>query len=405
MRNDFHTKKESASWLGQAGFTLIEMVIVTAIFVIVIIVVSETFSRLFSRATSLSNREESNIEGIVGLEMFRKDLVQAGFGLPWDFAGDTPPVYNEATEDPANLYNDSGTVNRIPRAILAGNNLVVAGGPLPNTDYLVLKGTPLARNDTAQKWSYVKFGDPPKEWSNGSLNTGDRVIVLKRNFSETGYKSELMHVGDTFYCPYNTVGLPPAFSPQVQGETFYVYGISPDQNPRMPFNRSDYYVKRPASIPQSCADNTGVLYKSEVINIAGTGGGTRLEIPIMDCVADMQVVFGWDIDGDGNIDTYSDADGSTTSGTGTQTQVKAAISDAEVLRNTLKLVKVYLMVQDGKRDSTYRNSQKIIVGNETLGEESLTKKYEVADLDANNWTNYRWKVYRIVVTPLNLKAQ
>ncbi len=85
--------------------------------------------------------------------------------------------------------------------------------------------------------------------------------------------------------------------------------------------------------------------------------------------------------------------------------MQAAISDPAELRETLKFAKVYLMVQDGKRDSTYRNSQEIIVGNKSLGEESLTKKYSVADLDANNWTNFRWKVYRIVVTPLNLKAQ
>ncbi len=39
----------------------------------------------------------------------------------------------------------------------------------------------------------------------------------------------------------------------------------------------------------------------------------------MDCVADMQVVFGWDIDKDGDIDTYSDADGATVSGTGSTT--------------------------------------------------------------------------------------
>jgi prepilin-type N-terminal cleavage/methylation domain-containing protein len=401
MGNYYHAENKPSLRLGQAGFTLIEMVVVTAVFVIVMIVASEAFLRIMSRSNILSQREESNIEGVVALEMFRKDLVQAGFGLPLEFAGTSAPNYNEADEAPASTLNDSGTTTKLPRPFVSGNDLEIVGGPLAKTDYLALKGSPLSRNEAARKWTYVNYssvGKSPKAWSDDSLQNGDRVVVLKRAFSDTGYTSKLMHNGDTFFTTYDTAALDVNFRPQVQGETCYVYGISSDQDPRMPFNRSDYYVKRTADIPASCADNTGVLIKAVVKQV----DGKLDEVPILDCVADMQVVFGWDTADDGVIDTYSNADGTVVSGTGTQSDVQAAMADAANLRKKLKLVKVYLMVQDGGRDPSFRNQQEIVVGNKDNGEESLTKKYTVANLAANNWTNYRWKVYRIVVTPKNL---
>ncbi len=121
----FYRKKKLSLRLGQAGFSLIEMVVVTAVFVIVIIVASEAFNRIFSRSNTLSNSEESNVEGVVALEMFRKDLVQAGFGLLWDFVGPLAPAYKKQRGVPSADFNDSGTATRIPRAFVAGNNLVI----------------------------------------------------------------------------------------------------------------------------------------------------------------------------------------------------------------------------------------------------------------------------------------
>jgi len=402
MENHFQVEKKLSLRLGQSGFSLVEMVVVTAVFVIVIIVATEAFNRIYSRSTALSKSEESNIEGVVALEMFRKDLVQAGFGLPWDFDG-TAPTYTEATGDPAKDFNDSGTTTGIPRAFVAGNDLDgTTKGVVDKTDYLALKGSPLSLNAAAGKWTHVDTTGIPKQWSEDSLNTGDRVVVMKREFTDSGYKSTLIHTGNTIFTTYKPAGLDAAFQPQLSGDKYYLYGISSDQDPTMPFNRSDYYVKRLTTIPASCADNTGVLYKA----VVNQSNGATTPIPIMDCVADMQVVFGWDMNDDGVVDTYSDAVFTGTpsiSGTATASDVEAVMADPVEFRKKLKLVKVYLMVQDGKKDRSYRNSQKIIVGN--LGEETLTKSYSVSKLDDNNWTNYRWKIYRIVVTPKNLKAE
>jgi hypothetical protein len=164
-------------------------------------------------------------------------------------------------------------------------------------------------------------------------------------------------------------------------------------------------ILRPAAgLPSSCADHTGFLYKAALNH----SDGLFTEIPILGCVADMQVVLGWDMDEDGVVDTYSDADGATVSG-GSAADVQNLINNANLtadnaatFRKRLKIVKVYFLVQDGKIDPNYTNAIPIVVGNQALGEASLTKNWTVAAINANNWTNYRWKVYRIVVSPKNL---
>ncbi len=63
--------------------------------------------------------------------------------------------------------------------------------------------------------------------------------------------------------------------------------------------------------------DTGILYKTTVNH----ADGKLTYIPVLDCVLDMQVVLGWDLNGDGLIDTWSNADGSVVSGVGTVADV------------------------------------------------------------------------------------
>lgn len=381
------------------GFTLVELIVVMAVFTVVITIAASSFNTILRHSSSLAKSEESNIEGVIGLEIFRHDLEQTGFGLPWSFPA-TSPTYSEATESPANKHNES--TNSIPRAIVAANDLAV--DVLAGTDYLVLKATTLGRSSASQRWSYVNYsstGRPPKKWQSGNLATDDRVIVLKRSFTDSGVTNQL--VFDTtatgkFYTkfpdPSSDTRFPAPFSPFNEHEIFTIYGVD-SGDLRMPFNRSDYFIERPGDISSQCAPATGILYKG----VVNQTGGTLTKIPILDCIADMQVVFGWDFNGDGLIDTYSDADGTNVNG-GTLTQVQDALKSADGIRDNLKLIKVYILAQEGKRDPSYTNSNStILVGSE--GEGSLSKNYNLA----LEQLQYRWKVYRIVVRPKNLSAQ
>jgi len=68
-----------------SGFTLIEVLVTMSVFIVVMVIAAETFKNIVNVSSRLSKSEESNIEGIIGLEVLRHDLEQIGFGLPWGF--------------------------------------------------------------------------------------------------------------------------------------------------------------------------------------------------------------------------------------------------------------------------------------------------------------------------------
>ncbi|MDD2852800.1 MAG: prepilin-type N-terminal cleavage/methylation domain-containing protein [Desulfuromonadaceae bacterium] len=373
------------------GFTLIELIITMALFIAVILITTSAFESILKTSGKLVVSEESNIEGIVGLEMFRHDLQQMGYGLP--SAYQVVPDYLEANSGPA-VLNDSPA--GVPRAVVSFDNYSSHG------DYLAVKATSVGRNSTSQKWTYLTYSSttkPSKVWSNASenLSATSRVVILDRTFSKDGkLVNTLVNSTATDWKDFTLTSMSPIDSSQ----TYFQYGVS-DATIRMPFNRSDYYVKRPTtgtSIPSWCADNVGILYMATVNH----SNGDSTEYPLLDCVADMQVVFGWDVAGNGLIDESTayatDSVDISVAGSSSPADIQAIMNSPDEIRNKLKYVKVYLMVQDGRKDLNFTNSSKIVVGDI----ESITKGYDVAALTAKGWLNYRWKIYRLVIRPKNL---
>jgi prepilin-type N-terminal cleavage/methylation domain-containing protein len=409
---------------GNRGFTLVEVLVAMALFIGIILITGSSFNTILSQSSSLQRSEESNIEGVVGLEMLRHDLQQAGYGLFTDL----PPMeYSEASVAPASTYNDSTT--HVPRPLLAGNDLNSAttddAGDTYNlitgTDYLVIKGTTVGRSSTAQKWSYMELsGGVPtiKNWPSHAENfeNSEYFVLLRRQFSTPPRLTIERNAADTsLWFRANS----PAFDAYTtQGNSvFTMYGIDSD-NFRMPFNRTDYFIARPADatkVPTVCAPNTGILYKSTVIqNDDAHNGGKLKYMPVVDCAAEMQVVLGWDMDNNGTVDTWSNAEGSIVSGAGSGADVAAAISQANNdditaanIRNRLKVVKIYIIAQDGKKDLGYSSPAEITIGDD--GEKSLihdtgTNSTKAAYALAANMRNYRWKEYRVIVRPKNLQT-
>lgn len=418
------------------GFTLVELIVVTAVFVVVIMITSDAFRTILTQMAKITKSEESNIEGVVGLEMFRHDLQQSGYGLPYTFQAALP--YLEVSGNPFSTNDGDGTASSaVPRALTASNNLAAVAGPdgdiaatiIAGTDYLALKGATLATNDVSQRWTYIiNEGGAvtvKHDWENGNFQNNDRAIVLRRTFAGTTYTNQLIFdTTDAFWGEYNAADSTmkdkngtTIFNPPNDREIYYAYGILNNADLRMPFNRTDYFVARPTaagSLPAVCEPTlTGVLYKGTVSH----ADGKLTYIPLLDCVADMQVVLGWDLmDGmgnegqDGTIETYSTTVGTSgipeVSGTASQTTVIAALGDAERLRRALKIIKVYVLAQVGRRDAGYiftgtdeaGQPQRIYVGDKES--DGIVRRY---DLTADQ-RSYHWKVYRIVVRPKNLQA-
>lgn len=422
--------------LNNNGFTLIEVLVAMALFVVVIMITGTAFNNILGQSARLQRSEESNIEGMIGLEMLRHDLQQAGFGL---FTEVPPMDYDEATVAPALKYNDSGGTSpnfHVPRPFVTDDNLAtvtvgdISDGAymynvLNGTDYLAIKATTVGTSKVAQKWSYivpVAGGMAPKSWLSNAENftgTDERFVVLKRAFSTVPTVSVEKNTADNrLWFKINS----PAFDVYTSksNAVYTAYGIvgniSDESKVRFPFNRSDYFVARPkdaSRVPPVCAPNTGILYKT-VLNHAD---GALTYMPVMDCVADMQIVLGWDINLDGMVDTWSNASGTATIGSGSAADVQAALSQANNdtssqttlnIRNCLKVVKVYLIAQNGRKDTNYLSPDEVPIGDR--GEKSLIRATGGSDpsqavfLPSADMKNYRWKEYRIVVRPKNLTS-
>ncbi|MCX5811030.1 MAG: PilW family protein [Proteobacteria bacterium] len=367
--------KRQIIYKRQSGFSLIELLIVTAIISIVIIISSDTFTIILKQSGQQVKVVGSQIDSIIGINVLRSDIEHAGYGLPWKFQT-TPSTtnYEAATAITASTYNDLPP--NLPRAVLTGNDT-----GYNSSDYLVIKSTLAGTSDTAQRWTYIIKGSTPKVWNSTKLDltNGARVIVIKPKVDDNS-DNELVMNGTTFFTQYNSATFAAAFSPTKTSERFLIYGVDLDTDLRMPFNRADYFIARPTTnMPASCAANTGILYKATVNH----ADGLLTEMPLIDCVADMQVVFQLDTNNDGVVDSQSN---------------NISTLSAKQIRERVKEVRVYLLVQEGQRDTSYTHSPSII----TIGEFGLGRDFNLATIIGTGWQNYRWKVHTLAIKPKEL---
>ena len=396
----------------EAGFTLVELLITMVIFIFVIAAGSQIFTGMLTQFKQQSKIAETNIEGIVGLSILRQDIEHAGYGLPWNVTGvvDTDgdgnfwehlPNYSEAAPtgsipDPAS-FNDAtrnidgdGYVGEAPRAILSGNNVGFNG-----SDYLVIKSVNVSRSVTAQKWTNLKVGDVKTTWTpdcenvnktqSCTTNNNVRVIVISPG-NTSANRGSLVVSGGAFFTQYNNTA---GFAPADSTETRIIYGVSSSTDLRMPFNRADYFISN-ANVPQRCAPNTGVLEK--VVVNQGDGGLTNF-LPLLDCAADMQVIYRIDTNNDGTIDSNTDNIATLTDTNGN------GVIDAQEIREQIKEVRVYILAHEGQYDRNYTYPNASI----TVGEFGLGSTFNLATTIGANWQNYRWKLYTIAVKPNNLR--
>lgn len=407
------------------GFTLIELLVAMSIFIIIMIMAANGFERVLSTAGQQSMSAQSNFEGVVGLEMLRYDIEHAGYGVPSTFQNYTSAIkfrnlggtadqevvaaanvpldgFNSTTLNATRASNiqpiSAGTSTKEVNHSAVAN---AAGGP----DYLVVRSTVSSLDESARKWSYVNYSTDSsstnlsevKQWDDGpNLSSNDRLIAIRDTFTSDGMETKELQqkTNGDFEVNLSASGAMPAgdaFKPRTGNDVVVLYGVrSAAASPlRMPYNRTDYYVTRPASgTPTRCNPGTGILYKA-VVNHAT--GGLDTTYPLMDCIADMQVEFEYDPNNDG-ITTDLPATG------------LAAISGLD-MRQSLKNIRIYILTHEGKMDKSYQYpGDSIHVGNPKKGTSSgrtLTAS-EMNTLFTSDWRKYRWKIYTMVIRPKNL---
>jgi hypothetical protein len=270
------------------------------------------------------------------------------------------------------VLNDAGAA---PRAVLSIDCSVL--GINNGSDYLVIKSARVGMDNAAGKWTTLRVGPVTRHWGGSTeedLVSGDRVIVLSPGGSTTDQRVLMTpQAGATF--GNNGAGLS-AYVPADAFQTNIVYGIG-SQATRFPFNRADYYIADNSVVPtpRHCASNTGVLVKRVVRH---SDGDLDNALPLLDCVADLQVIFGLDSNADRMVDSWSS---------------DVSLLSAADLRSQLVEVHVHILAQSGQRDDSYTYPQ----GNVYVGSEAAGRTF-----DLSGFLNYRWKQYTIVLRPKNL---
>ena len=383
------------------GFTLVEVIVVMALFLSVAMIAAQAFKNITTLAAKYSKSEESNIEGIIGLELLRHDLEQMGFGLFWDFLPGAAITYGESADADSSTNDAPGNV---PRACVTLNNSAAF-----SSDLIGVKGTTVGSTRASQRWTYVPFhnisssptwSSRPIRWPSGNLASGDRVIVIRHNFNDPTDDHLLVDTTGTDYATLTTGSAPSnSYLPVKDEELSMVYGVEQSSTTlRMPFNRVDFSITT-GNVPPFCAERTGVLSKGMVSH---TDNGHYSYTPLMDCVADMQVVLGWDVSDGGrakSISAYSNADGSVVSGAASTADLQGWRASPQGIREHLKMVKIYILAQEGRKDPGYSYpATTMVVGNAGLGETSLTSIYTFTTAQLQ----YHWRLYRVIVRPKNL---
>jgi len=439
--------------VSRRGFTLIETLVAMSLFLVLLAMAGKAFSLIVAKASQYSKMEESNIEGIIGLEVMRHDIEQAGLGLPWGFCyrQTTPQLalvtgnvtYNESADTNGINLNDSngGTTSagQPPRAFVG-----LAGLGAFSSNYFGIKATTVSRDKASQNWTYIPFNNyssvsgresRPVTFSNHNLKAGDKVTMIAYDFiyKDNEVAADFAVTGTSgsdnfnhrlivepsndkyFSVNYNTTGgIVADYLPIKDQQSYMVYGIDSTTTPRMPFNRADYFIKVPSGstsigdggLPPFCAPSTGVLYKATVNHLDGKYN----YLPLLDCVADMQVVLGWSSlpvsDSNRPVDSYSTlpttVGGAVSATNGKANDIKTWLTNAKDVREHLKVVKIYILAQEGKRDLNYTTPGSIVVGDIT-GNDGLTQK-TFTPSSSPDQQHYRWKLYRIVTSPKNLVA-
>jgi len=373
------------------GFSMIELLIAMVVFIVTVAATSNVFLTVVAEFKQQSKISETTLQDIVGLEILRRDIEHAGYGVPWTIPGGVG--YSEPGAAPIGAVANDSPGAAPPRALVGGNNLpsnppfMVAG-----SDYLVVKSMTATSNfnaatgvNVAQNWTRLGNGDIKRNGLSGQFFAGgDNVIVINPGATGATQRSLVANAVGSYATTYFATG---SFAPTGL-TTNIIYGVDP-VNVDRPFNRADYYISdlstSPMAVPFRCAPGTGVLVKAEVLH---DGADTLVEQPLLDCVADMQVVYQVDNDENGTIDIQTNNIG--LGGLNYNT--------APLVRNRVKEVRVYILYHEGKMDPDYTHAAAAV----NVGEVINGNFYGRAAFPLPS-PNYRWKLHTLVVRPDTLR--
>jgi type IV pilus assembly protein PilW len=287
------------------GFTFIEIMVTLFILAIVLSAVYMTFNNSLFQYKEESKKTSTQMEKSVASNIIRLDLEHLGFGIG---INETQPIISWDGTD------------------------------------LILRSTINTTNDNTIGWALVEWDNTTStKLAGDNLTSLQQVVWLdadNKSIKSNGTFGTNPGAGIYLAYPYKQVSGTPASGCTNQF-----------------CNKITYSLSTTAQSIDTCNPNTKNLLRK-----VGNGTGE----PVLDCVADWNILFLWD----GAISNI--------------------IPNDSEIRDKLKRVDFYAVVQEGQRDRDYTYpSPTIDIDGITL---NLPADYE----------HYRWKVIKISVKPMGL---
>ncbi|AGF78818.1 prepilin-type N-terminal cleavage/methylation domain-containing protein [Desulfocapsa sulfexigens DSM 10523] len=332
------------------GFTLVELVIAMFIITIILTLSSQTFRSLIMGANSQKNITETELGKIIGTEMIRLDLEHVGFGIASNEAN-LPMAWDGTTLTLRSTINNGNagtigwlllncTVGSVPTVIVdRRQDTTVNTAVLLSKDKQFVANQSIAAQTTAQCLTCQ------------DLNTN---LTPANNYIASAYPY-VATVSDG--CSTATGG---------QYCNIITYSIST------------------TNTLTKCATGTRNLLRrvgGDALN--GTGGDRILE-----CVADIQIRFDWDLNNDGDL---------LDAGEVNLTTIPVGSTTSDII-SSMKNIDMYVLMQSGAMDPNYTFSGDLTM-NGALPAANAADGFNTAAV--TNFSQYRWKVLKVSAKPMS----
>ncbi len=340
---------------GEKGLSIVELVITMFIVLLVLSGAYFTYTNLLKGFKQETISVETEIEKLVGTELLRLDLEHAGYGI-----GENEPYF------PIEWYEDTsfGSYDKYIES-----------------KELVIRAT--LNNTNKKTYGWILF-----KCSTTSVPLKDSIVVdnrLDKSNNAVVVLNDKKHIASPSTDMNLTENCP---------EKGVLLGFPIDRDYVNKAGKFDCYEQICHAVNYTFSSTNSL----EDCN-PNTKNLLREGKPILDCVADMKIQYWLDTNQDGKIDKVgsspierdNDHLNKTKNSDFVDLDGDGKITSSEI-RKQLKLISIYLLMQDGKKDPEF-------VFNAPSG--YVETQDNVKLRLPPDFQHYRWKVIKITVKPIN----
>lgn len=363
----------------QRGFSLIEILVGVAIGLIAILVIFQTFSVFGSRARTTTSGSDAQVSGTLGLFTLERDLRLAGLGFGRAQADVVGCTVNG---------DDAGRAFSFPLVPVQIVPNATAGGPVT---IHVLYGN--SSFYSAQQTFTTSTATSKTAFNRTGFQLGDLMVVANPSAGAAG-PCALVEVTDNTHADGLTLAHTSTSYTPFYGTTSVSSRFNPSSGTTATFTTGTLYNLGPDPRRNTWTVTNNRLSVSDLIHAPATA------LDVAEGIVNLQAEYGLDTDGDYIVDSWTTTDPTA----GNWLQVRA--------------VRVAILARSEQLEPLLGGSANVSTAAPTwacgsnaagcafvmtdLNSASDSFTSAAADASANNWRNYRYRVYEKVVPLRNM---